>query len=425
MKLWATIQKDTKILLRDKVGLMLMFGMPVILVIVVTSIQNNTFGLLNKTNVSLLICNKDTGGLSTQFIKAVNTVGMFKLVEIPKDENEEKFKEDIGSNDAVLGIIIPQSFSRQLASKAKTVSGKALNSFGLEGDTAKVNLDNLNSLTLYYSPVVQQSFKLSVQGALSSALQMVESRQVLKNLYFSINEKPMPDSLENDMLNNKLAITEVPLSKNGDATILNATQHNVPAWTIFAMFFVVMSLGSSIVREKLSGSFTRLKTLPTPYWVAVLSKQITYLVVTLLQAAVIFAIGIWLFPRIGLPALSLPKDIAGLLLVTLICGWCAVSYAICVGVFAQTQEQANGFGAVSIVILAILGGIMVPSFIMPGSFKSVMAVSPLHWCLQAFYGLFLEGGTVKDILTNILSLLAITVILQFIAFVGLKRKKLI
>ena len=61
--------------------------------------------------------------------------------------------------------------------------------------------------------------------------------------------------------------------------ILNATQHNVPAWTIFAMFFVVMSLGSSIVREKLSGSFIRLKTLPTNYFIALISKQITYLIV--------------------------------------------------------------------------------------------------------------------------------------------------
>jgi ABC-2 type transport system permease protein len=350
---------------------------------------------------------------------------MFKPVEIPRDEKEEKFKEDIGSNNAVLGIIIPASFSRQLASKAKTLSSKALNSFGLEGDSAKVSLDYLSSLTLYYNPVVQQSFKLSVRGALSSALQMVESGQALKNLYFSINEKPMPDSVGDDMLDSKLSITEVPLSKNGDITILNATQHNVPAWTIFAMFFVVMSLASSIVREKLSGSFMRLKTLPTHYLVAVLSKQITYLASTLVQAAVIFAIGIWLFPHIGLPSLSLPKDIAGLFVVTLTCGYCAVSYAVCVGVFAQTQEQANGFGAVSIVILSIIGGIMIPSFIMPDSFKTIMAISPLHWCLQAFYGLFLEGGKLKDIMTNILSLLAITLILQLIAFAGLKIKRLI
>jgi len=425
MKLWASIQKDIRILLRDKVGLLLMFGMPVLLVIIVTSIQNNTFDLLNKTKVTLLVCNRDTGAFSGQFIKAVGNAGMFKIVNSANNETEENFKEDIGNKNAVLGIIIPEIFSRQIAAKSKTVTGKALNSFGLEGDTSKVNLDNLNSLTLYYSPAVQQSFKLSVQGALSGCLQIIESRQVLKNMYFAINEKPMPDSLQNQMLNNKLTIAEVPLSKNKDTAVLNATQQNVPAWTIFAMFFVVMSLGSSIVREKLSGSFIRLKTLPTHYFVAILSKQLTYLAVTLLQAVVIFALGIWLFPHIGLPALSLPRDIIGLVLVTLTCGWCAVSYAVCVGVFAQTQEQANGFGAVSIVILSILGGIMVPAFIMPGSFRTIMNLSPLHWCLQAFSGLFLEGGGLKDILINILSLLGIAIILQLAAFTALRRKKLI
>ncbi len=95
------------------------------------------------------------------------------------------------------------------------------------------------------------------------------------------------------------------------------------------------------------------------------------------------------------------------------------------GIFARTQEQSNGFGAVSIVILSILGGIKIPSFVMPDSFRAVMALSPLHWCLQAFYGLFLEGGKLTDILINILSLLAITIILQLIAFAGLRRQKLI
>jgi len=231
--------------------------------------------------------------------------------------------------------------------------------------------------------------------------------------------------LENELMDNKIAINEVPVSRDGRRNIPNASQHNVPAWTIFAMFFVVISLGGSIVREKLSGSFTRLKTLPTNYFVALLSKQLTYLVVTMAQAAVIFAIGIWVFPFIGLPALNLPADILGLVFVSLICGWCAVSYAICIGVFAQTQEQANGFGAVSIVILAAIGGLMVPSFAMPESFRTVMKLSPLHWCLEAYYGLFLEGGKLKDVLVNIIPLLIITVFIQVITVLGLKVKKLI
>ena len=169
----------------------------------------------------------------------------------------------------------------------------------------------------------------------------------------------------------------------------------------------------------------RLKTLPTNYLLALLSKQVTYLCVTLLQTAVIFAIGIWLFPSMGLPKLNLPSDIAGVFIVSLICGWCAVSYAICIGVFAQTQEQSNGVGAVSIVLMAAVGGLLVPSFAMPQSFQFVMKLSPLHWCLEAYYGLFLEGGKLKDVMINILPLVGITLFIQLLVLIGLKRKKLI
>jgi len=55
-KLKATIIKDIRILLRDKVGISLMFVMPIILVVVVTSIQNSTFQLVNK-NLHGLCCN--------------------------------------------------------------------------------------------------------------------------------------------------------------------------------------------------------------------------------------------------------------------------------------------------------------------------------------------------------------------------------
>ena len=329
------------------------------------------------------------------------------------------------SKDALLAMVIPADFSEKIDTKAKTVAGKALNAFGLEGDTTNANAGNAVTVTLYYQPILQESLRQSIHGALFGALQLVESKQILRTLYFSINENPLPAKLENELLNNKTSINEVSVTINKSRNNPNASQHNVPAWTIFAMFFVVISLGGSIVREKLSGSFVRLKTLPTNYFVALLSKQLTYLLVTMIQAVVIFSIGILLFPYLGLPALNLPGDILGLFLVSFICGWCAVSYAICIGVFAQTQEQANGFGAVSIVILAAIGGLMVPGFAMPESFKTVMKLSPLHWCLEAYYGLFLEAGKLKDVLVNVIPLLLIPLIIHGIIFLGLKVKNLI
>jgi ABC-2 type transport system permease protein len=327
--------------------------------------------------------------------------------------------------EALLSVVIPADFTVKVKAKAKSVAGKALTSFGLQADSIQKNVGDVDPLTLYYNPVLQEQLRFSVQGGLRSALQLVESRETLRTLYFAINEKPLPAKLEDEMLNNKATVNEIPVSKNGSLRAPNAAQHNVPAWTIFAMFFVIMSLGGSVVREKVSGSYIRLKTLPTSYLVGLLSKQITYVAVTVVQAVVIFSLGIWVFPLVGLPGLNLPSDVFGLFVVTLVCGWCAVSYAICVGTFAETHQQSNGFGAISIVILAAIGGLMVPSFAMDTSLKTFANLSPMHWCLQSYYGLFLEGGKLSDVFGNLLPLILISLVFQFITFLGLKRKNLI
>lgn len=428
-KLWATILKDVRVLRRDWFGLIIMFAMPVLLVLIVTGMQSGTFELANKHRMPLLICNKDTGTASAQFIRAVDTMGLFEVRAIPPDQTEAMIRERLHRKEALMAVVLPADFSARMAARTKTLAGKALRSFGLD-DSGSVNTGKATSATgspliLYYHPVLQESFRRSAEGTLYSALQLVESRALLKTLYFSINEKELPDTLEDELLTNREKITEIPVSRETSRTAPTVSQHNVPAWTIFAMFFVVVSLGSGIVRDKRNGSFIRMKTLPTSYVVSIFSRQITYLVVTMAQTLLIFAIGVWVFPLVGLPRLELPGDYTGLALVSLLCGWCAVSYAIVVGVFAKTEEQANGFGAMSIVILAAIGGLMVPDFIMTGPFRAAMKLSPLHWCLDAYYALFLEGGKLKDVWPNVLSLVLIIAGLQGVALWGLKRKNLI
>ena len=110
-KLRATILKDIRILMRDKVGLILMFAMPVMLVLVVTSIQNNTFELVNKIKLPLLVCNRDTGRISLQLIQAIDKIGMFKLEQVPGTQSEKYITDRMHTKDALLAIVIPPDFS--------------------------------------------------------------------------------------------------------------------------------------------------------------------------------------------------------------------------------------------------------------------------------------------------------------------------
>ncbi|MBZ4189534.1 ABC transporter permease [Niabella beijingensis] len=424
-KLWASIKKDGRILLRDKVGLALMFLMPIVLAIIIASVQNSTFELVNDKKVPLLILNRDTGEASRELIASLEKGGMFTLKKLPAAANPADMKRRMEDKEALLGIIIPAQYTTDVLSKAERVSGEALKTIAVADSTAGPSKIPVSPLTLYYHPVLQKSFRQGIDGALNSVLQIVQSKYIVRSLYSSINNEPsIPQSLEQQILSNETPVNQEAVSKDNSLPVPNATQHNIPAWTLFAMFFIVISLGSSLVREKTSGSFLRLKTMPTSLSVSIISKQITYILITMLQAAVIFSIGRWLFPVIGLPALNIPADKGGLLLVTFLCGWCATSFATCIGTFAGTQEQSNGIGAISIVLFAAVGGLLVPAFAMPASFQGVMRISPLYWCLEAFYGLFLEGGRLGDITRNLIPVLIIIAVLQLATWAGMKRKGL-
>ena len=425
LKLWAALVKEARLLLRDRVGLALMFLMPVVLVLVITSVQNSTFELVNDNQLTLLLVSSDSGAVSKEFIDGIRRLGMFEIVDSgPVDAVTADFSTLLKEKDALVALVIPSGFSAQLEEKTAAVTAKALANFGLGTDTT-ARAPALDSLELVFHPVLQKSYRYSITGALQSVLQVVENKRMIQSLYETINEAEMPPGFEEEVVGNKMAFKEKFALIGGGQTIPNATQHNVPAWTIFAMFFMVISLGGNIVKEKLGGSFVRLKTLPTNYLTGLAAKQIIYLGVVLLQVVVIFSLGAYLFPLMHLPALNIPDDLLSLLLVTLLCGWCAISYAMCIGVFANTQEQANGFGAVSVVLFAAIGGIFVPSFAMPQSFKLLMNLSPLHWCLESYYGLFLQGGNFTNLTANLIPLLAISVVFQLLVLTGLKRKNLI
>ncbi len=423
--LTATVIKDLKILVRDGMGLIVIFLMPVLLVIVITSVQNSTYELINNNKITLLADNRDKGPEGSRMMKAIEKIGMFNILAADSTIPDNEISIRMHARDALVALVIPAGFSSSIQRKATRIAERALQ----DPDSAVVKMElssgQTDSLLMYYHPVMQQSFRQSIEGALQSAVQVIQGEAIVKNLYHGLYSKSIPPDLEKDILFGQIPITEIPVSRSGSRVVPNASQHNVPAWTIFAMFFVVITLGSTLVKEKTSGSFIRLKTLPSSYLNALFSKQIVYVMVTFLQAALIFAIGNLLFPHIGLPVLHLPTDILGLILVTLITGWCAASYAICVGVFCNTTEQSNGFGAISILILAALGGLLVPAFAMPANFQRIMRISPLHWSLEAYYGLFLEGGKLKDVLTNILSLAGITIFIQLLTLYGLKKKNLI
>jgi ABC-2 type transport system permease protein len=83
----------------------------------------------------------------------------------------------------------------------------------------------------------------------------------------------------------------------------------------------------------------------------------------------------------------------------------ALGYGILIAVIARTTDQAATLGGVGNILLAALGGVMVPRFVMPATMQKIAEMSPMAWGLDGFLDIFLRNGNVQDVLPEAGSLL--------------------
>lgn len=424
IKLIASIKKEILLLLSDKIGLSLMFAMPLLLVFVITIVQDSAYKMVNENKVSMIISNQDEGEQGKKLIKLLDESGLFELGIISSLPSEQLKKALIDQNK-LTALYIPANFSVKLKEKANGISQALTFELGLtETKTTEVNVV-LPDLDFYHDPVLQENYSYSIANVISSFLNVIENELMIESIYTEVGLENSPDNFKEKIMSNKVTINQIAATNSDQMINPNSTQHNVPAWTIFAMFFMVVSLGSNIVKERVNGSFLRLKTMPTNYAHILTAKMLVYMIVAILQFIVIFSVGIFIFPLINLPQLVLPSAFFAFISIVLICSMAAVSYALMIGALSKTQEQANGIGAISIIIFAALGGIWVPTFVMPNYLQIVSSFSPMHWCLEGFYILFLKGGSWGQLLPVIGFLLIFIAICQITTYTKLKIEKLI
>jgi len=401
-----------------------MFLMPLLLVFIITIIQDSAYKMVNENKIPLLVINHDGGLEGRKLVNLLAVSGLFKIDTL-NELSQNSLKTELLSRGKMIALYIPQTFSDGLESNAGDVSKILMNDLGLEFDSTKQKSISLPTLSFYSDPVLQENYSYSVMGIIQSYMSVIENSLMIDRMYMTMDLGDKSSKLKDRMISNRVKIDHFVASTSNSTVIPNSTQHNVPAWTIFAMFFMVVSLGSNIVKERVNGSFLRLKTMPTSFMLVMFSKMSIYVVVAVLQVAVTFSMGIWVLPKIGLPELTIPSNFLAFVAVVFISSMAAVSYALMIGAIAKTQEQANGFGAISIIIFGAIGGILVPTFVMPGFMQFASNFSPLHWCLEGFYILFLKGGSWQELRTVLLFLGVFILICQLCTYFKLRIEKII
>jgi ABC-2 type transport system permease protein len=417
-KLWASTYKEFLLLIRDIGGIAILFIMPLVLIVTITLIQDSTFKTVSDAKIPILIVDNDKGPVSEIILKGLEDSNTFEIILKGK---EAEAKDLVYKGSHQLAIIIPEELSISLEQKvSQNVDGIiAKFEFDETSDTIPKLRIKSKEVKLYFDPATQLTFKSSVKNGIDKMISKIETQYIYSAFQEQITDDPSEVIFDTE---NFITFREI-LPKNKNKEIIpNSVQHNVPAWTLFAIFFIIVPLSINIVKEKSQGTFVRLRTNPVSYATVLGGKTLVYLAVCLIQFVLMLLIGIYLFPAIGLPTLDVSGRLPLLFIVAIFAGLAAIGLGLLLGTIAKTQEQSAPFGATFVVILAALGGVWVPVFIMPKIMQTLSNISPMNWGLNAFYDVFLRNCTLIDIIPEITLLLLFFIATTLIAIIYNEKK---
>ncbi len=403
-------------MIRDLGGLAILFLMPLILLVVITLVQDSTFKTVKETKIPILMVDQDNGTVSQSIHESLSKSNSLEII---KKSSETEALELVQKGDYQLAIIIPKGLSRDMDKKVTANVNGIMARFGLEEDSVSTILKiEPKEIRLYFDPATQLSFKSSIKNGIDKMVSKIET----KTIYEAFREQLTEDDSE-IIFDTESFITFAEIVPGGNKNpIPNSTQHNVPAWTLFAIFFIILPLSINMVKEKNQGTFIRLRTQPVSYATVLGGKTLVFLLVCLIQFSLMLLIGIFLFPFLGLPQLDVSGKLPLLYLTAFFAGLAAIGLGLLVGTIAKSQEQSAPFGATLVVILAALGGVWVPVFVMPPTMQLLSNISPMNWGLNAFYDVFLRNVGVSEIVPEISLLFGFFILSTLIAIMYYEQK---
>lgn len=384
-RLIALWRKETLALLRDRHGLAALFVMPVIFILVMTMALHDAFMPGAAIDVGYAIVDLDGSAHSQSLARRLNKTGSFRLVDTVAEANTAR--QAIRDGRYALALVLPQGFGERLLAPA-----------GADGLPTE-------PLTLMVDPTLNPALQLAFRNQTSAALGTLRADELTRKagqlfgLPTAANapERDWPDEIISIAVQNERSIRPP-----------SSVQQNVPAWLVFAMFFVVIPISSILITERQQGTLQRLASMGLPFRLVLLGKLLPFFVVNQIQAGLMVGVGMFGVPLFGGEALVMPQGV-GLLnwwLVAAAVSLAAVACALLVASVARTTQQATIVGGVGNILMGAIGGIMVPKFMMPAAMQTPAEFSPMAWGLQGFHTVMLRHGGLADILPSLLPLLA-------------------
>lgn len=167
----------------------------------------------------------------------------------------------------------------------------------------------------------------------------------------------------------------------------NAFEITFPQGVIWGLIGAVMTFGISLVTERTHGTLVRLRMAPLSRGQILGGKALACFLSIMLVEVMLLGLALALGVR--------PSSYTILLLAGLSSAICFVGFMMLIASLGKTEQTASGAAWAIMMPLSMIGGAMVPQFVMPAWMQSMSVISPVRWSLIA-----IEGGVWRQFTLN-------------------------
>ena len=167
----------------------------------------------------------------------------------------------------------------------------------------------------------------------------------------------------------------------------NAFDITFPQGVIWGLIGCVMTFGISLVTERTHGTLVRLRMAPLTGGQILGGKALACFLSIMLVEVMLLGLALALGVR--------PSSYPVLALAGLSAAICFVGFMMLIASLGKTEQSASGAAWAIMMPLSMIGGAMVPQFVMPAWMQSMSVISPVRWSVIA-----IEGGVWRQFTLN-------------------------
>ncbi len=175
----------------------------------------------------------------------------------------------------------------------------------------------------------------------------------------------------------------------------NSYSHSFSGMTLQYLLFWGMESGLLLLRDRQRSVWLRLRAAPVPFRCLLLAKALSTAGLAFLQVLATFAFGYVVF------GVTLAGSWLGFVLLALGVSVLAAATGLLVAAVGGTEARARSVCILGILGVSMLGGLWLPSFVLPGWARDLAQGLPTTWAMRGFDGVTWQGRGFWDSLLNV------------------------